>query len=292
MKDYLIRGMDKLGRVRVFVAKTTNLVEEARRIHNTSPTATAALGRTLTAAIMMGTMMKNQEDSMTLKINGGGPVGKLLAVANNYGHVKGDIDFPMADVPSRADGKLDVGGLVGRDGTLTVMMDLGMKEPYVGQSSLVSGEIAEDVANFYMVSEQTASAVSLGVLIDTDISCLAAGGYIIQVLPGILDEEITIIENALANAEPVSAMINKGMTPEEIMDSVLSGFDMEILDKMDLEYHCDCSREKIEKVIISLGKKEIKDIIEEDGQAEVICHFCATKYQFNKDELVKLLVDI
>ena len=289
MKDYLIRGMDKPGRVRIFVAKTTNLVEESRRIHNTSPTATAALGRVLTVGAIMGAMMKNESDLLTLKISGDGPVGKILVVANNKGHVKGDIDFPMADVPCRLDGKLDVGTLVGRNGTIIVVMDLGLKEPYVGQSGLISGEIAEDLANFYMVSEQTPSAVSLGVLVDTDISCIAAGGYIIQLLPGISDEEITIIEKTLSQMEPISTMIDKGLTPEEIMKSLLDSFDMEILDKMDLEYHCDCSREKIEKVIISLGRKEIEEIIKEDGQAEVVCHFCNTKYQFEKDELVKLI---
>lgn len=289
MKDYLIRGMDKLGRVRIFVAKTTNLVEESRRIHNTSPTATAALGRALTAGAIMGAMMKNESDLLTLKISGDGPVGKILVVANNKGYIKGDIDFPMADVPCRLDGKLDVGTLVGRNGTITAVMDLGLKEPYIGQSSLISGEIAEDLANFYMVSEQIPSAVSLGVLVDIDISCIAAGGYIMQLLPGISDEEITIIEKKLSKMEPISTMIDKGLTPEEIMKSLLDSFDMEILDKMDLEYHCDCSREKIEKVIISLGRREIEEIIKEDGQAEVVCHFCNTKYLFEKDELIKLI---
>ena len=219
-------------------------------------------------------------------------MGKIFVVANNKGHVKADIDYPMADVPSKANGKLDVGRLVGNDGTITVIMDLGLKEPYVGQSSLVSGEIAEDIANFYMVSEQSPSAVSLGVLVDRDISCIAAGGYIIQLLPGVSDDDITKIEEALANIDPVSALINKGLTPEQIMDQLLGQFDMEVLGNLDLEYRCDCSRDKIEKVIVSLGKKEIEDIIEEDEQAEVVCHFCATKYQFDKDELSKLLIDI
>lgn len=291
MKDYLIRGMDKLGRVRIIVARTTNLVEESRRIHNTSPTATAALGRTLTAGAIMGVMMKNDEDRLTLKIAGDGPVGTMLVVANNMGEIKGAIDYPMADVPSRLDGKLDVGTLVGRNGTITTMMDLGMKEPYVGSSSIITGEIAEDLANFYMISEQKPTAVSLGVLIDKDISCRAAGGYMIQVMPEISDHEITIIENRISEIEPISSMIDKGLTPEEIMESLIGIFDMDVLGKTDLEYKCDCSREKIERVVISLGRKEIEDIIEEDGHAEVICHFCETKYQFEKDELSKLLVD-
>lgn len=292
MKDYLIRAIDKSGRIRLFVAKTTNLVEEARKIHNTSPTATAAIGRSLTAGAMMGAMMKNEDDKLTLKISGNGPVGKLLVVANNNGHVKADIDFPMTDVPNKANGKLDVGGLVGNDGTIAVIMDLGLKEPYVGQSPLVSGEIAEDIANFYMVSEQTPSAVSLGVLVDRDLSCIAAGGYIIQLLPGVSDEDISKIEEVLSNIAPVSTLINKGLSPEEIMDQLMGDFDIQVLGKLELEYRCDCSRDKIEKVIISLGKNEIKSIIEEDEQAEVVCHFCATKYHFDKDNLIKLLVDI
>lgn len=292
MKDYLIRGMDKLGRLRVFVASTTNLVEKARLTHGTSPTATAALGRALTAATMMGTMMKNDEDTLTLKIAGKGPIGTILMVAKNQGTVKGYVDFPEADVPSRADGKLDVGSLVGRDGTITTIMDLGLRDPYIGQANLVSGEIAEDIASLYLLSEQQPSAVSLGVLVDKDISVRAAGGYIIQLLPDISDEDITKIENALNNVEPVSALIDKGLTPEEIMNKILVDFEMEVLDKIDLNYECDCSREKIEKVIISLGKKEIEDIIHEDGEAEVVCHFCNTKYKFNKEELSKFIVDI
>lgn len=292
MKDYLIKSMDKLGRVRLYVAKTTNLVEEARRIHNTSPTATAAMGRILTAGSIMGSMMKNEKDSLTLKISGGGPAGTLLVVTNNKGQVKGTIDYPQADVPTRiTDGKLDVGRLVGNNGTITSIMDLGLKEPYIGQTELVSGEIAEDLANFYAVSEQKPTAISLGVLVDTDISCRAAGGYFIQVLPGITDEEITKIEEVLSKIEPVSNLIDQGLSPEEIMDRLLGDFDMEVLEKVDIEYVCDCSREKIERIIISLGRKEIEDIIEEDGQAEVVCHFCNEKYQFDKEDLTKFLLD-
>lgn len=292
MKDYLIRGIDSLGRLRIFVASTTNLVEEARLMHHTSPTATAALGRTLTAASMMGIMMKNDEDTLTLKINGGGPLGNILVVAKNKGKVKGYVDHPEADVPPKSKGKLDVGALVGNDGLMTTIMDLGLKEPYIGQANLVSGEIAEDLANFYLLSEQQPSAVSLGVLVDRDRSVLAAGGYIIQLLPDILDEDITKIENALAKVEPVSTLIAKGMTPEEIMNEILGDFQMQVLDKIELKFECDCSRDKIENVIISLGKKEIADIIEEDGKAEVVCQYCNKKYQFNKEDLSKILIDI
>lgn len=292
MKDYLIRGIDNLGRIRIFVASTTNLVEEARGMHDTSPTATAALGRSLTAASMMGIMMKNDTDTLTLKINGGGPVGNILIVAKNRGRVKGYVDHPQADVPPKSKGKLDVGRLVGNEGMMTTIMDLGMKEPYIGQANLISGEIAEDLANLYLLSDQQPSAVSLGVLVNRDRTVLAAGGYIIQLLPDILDEDITKIENALATVEPVSTLIAKGMTPEEIMHEILRDFDMKVLDKIDLEFECDCSREKIENVLISLGKKEIIDIIEEDGKAEVVCQYCNKKYQFNKENLNKILIDL
>lgn len=291
MKDYLIKGIDELGRIRVYVASSTNLVENARLAHNTSPTASAALGRTLTAGVMMGAMMKNEKDVLTLKIAGGGPAGSIYVVSKNNGIIKGYIDNPMADVPSREDGKLDVGALVGNNGSITTIMDLGLKEPYVGQSNIVSGEIAEDIANFYALSEQQPSAVSLGVLVDKDISIKAAGGYIIQLLPGVSDEDIDKIEAKLASIEPVSVMIDRGMTPEEIMDSILGDFNMEVLEKMDIEFKCDCSRDRIEQVIISLGKQEIIDIIEEDGQAEIVCHFCNTKHQFNIEELSNILVD-
>jgi len=291
MKDYLIKAIDKLGRIRAYVATTTDLVEKARTTHDTSATATAALGRSLTAATMMGAMMKNEKDVLTLRIAGEGPAGNIYVVARHNGVVKGYIDNPHADLPIRQDGKLDVGGLVGNRGTLTVIMDLGLKEPYVGQSQLISGEIAEDIANFYAYSEQQPSAVGLGVLVDRDLSVKAAGGYIIQLLPGVADKDIDKIEEGLRKAGPVSAMIDKGMSPEDILDEILGDFQMEILDRMELEFKCDCSREKIERVIISLGKKEIEDMIEEDGEAEVVCHFCNTKHKFTEEELNKILVD-
>ncbi|MDR7856477.1 Hsp33 family molecular chaperone HslO [Tissierella sp.] len=291
MKDYLIRGIDKSGSIRVFVATTTNMVEDARLAHDTSPTATAAFGRSLTAATMMGFMMKNEQDRLTLKISGGGPLGNIIMVARNNGQVKGYVDNPHADVPSRADGKLDVGRVVGSNGTITTTMDLGLKEPYIGQSNLISGEIAEDLAAYYMYSEQQPSAVGLGVLVDTDISVRAAGGYIIQLLPGVADEDINRIETALSKIEPVSTLIDKGLSPEDIMHELLDGFEMEILDKIEVKYLCDCSRNGIERVLLSIGKKEIEDMIEEDGEAEVVCHFCNTKYHFSEEELEKLIKD-
>ncbi|HEY8363093.1 MAG TPA: Hsp33 family molecular chaperone HslO [Tissierellaceae bacterium] len=289
MNDYLIRAIDKKENIRLFVAVTTNMVEKARKIHNTSPTATAALGRTLTAAVMMGAMMKNPTDKLTLRINGGGPIGTILAVADNKGKVKGYVGNPYADLPSRKDGKLDVGGVVGKQGTLTVIVDYGLKEPYVGQTNLVSGEIAEDLATYYVVSEQQPSAVGLGVLVDRDITVRAAGGYILQLMPNVPDEDINVIEKAISKMEPVSKLVDMGLSPEEIMEKLVGSFEMRILDKIDVEYKCDCSRERIENILISLGKEELQDMIEKDGKGEVICHFCNTKYNFTKEELQELL---
>ena len=291
MRDYLIRAIDKTGNIRIFVATTTNLVEKARITHDTSPTATAALGRALTAATMMGVMMKNEKDRLTLKISGDGPLGTIMIVANNRGVVKGYVDHPYVDVPSRVDGKLDVGRVVGTNGTITTIIDLGLKDPYVGQANLVSGEIAEDLAAYYAISEQQPSAIGLGVLVDTDISVKAAGGYIIQLLPDVSDEDITKIEEAISKTPSVSYLIDKGLSPENIMDELLGEFEMEVLDRVDINYQCDCSRERIEEVLLSIGKKEINAMIEEDGEGEVVCHFCNTKYHFSKEELGKLIVD-
>lgn len=289
MKDYIIRGIDNKGTLRLFVASSTNIVEDARKIHNTSPTATAAFGRALTAAAMMGISMKGEENSLTFKIKGDGPIGNIVVVANNKGEVKGYVDYPEADVPSRSDNKLDVGKLVGKNGQLAVIMDLGLKEPYIGMSNLVSGEIAEDLVNYYYISEQQPSAINLGVLIDKDISVKAAGGYMLQLLPNVEEKDIDRIEDILNKAKPISTLIDEGLTPEEIMEELFGEFQMEILDKIYIEYKCNCEREKIEGVLLSLGKDEIKDIIKEDGKAEVVCHFCNKKYNFSKNELQKLI---
>lgn len=292
MKDYLIKGMDKDSKLRVFFARTSQTVEEARRIHNTSATATAAFGRVLTIGAIMGSGFKNDNDLLTLKISGDGPIGNILVVSSNNGKVKGFVEHPSADFPSTEDGKLDVGSLVGKNGTLTAIMDLGLKEPYIGQTSLVTGEIGDDIANFYLQSEQIPTAVGLGVLVEKDLSVKAAGGFLIQTLPGILDEDIIKIEESLAKARPLSTLIDEGFTPEQIMKEILSDFEMEITDKLELEYLCDCSREKVEKVLVSLGEKEITDIIKEDGKSEVKCHFCNICYQFSKEELEKILLTI
>ncbi|QQY80362.1 molecular chaperone Hsp33 [Keratinibaculum paraultunense] len=291
MKDYIIRGISKDKTFRLFVARTTNLVEKARRIHNTSPTATAALGRALTAAVMMGITMKGEKDSLTFKIEGNGPIGSIVTVANSRGEVKGYVDNPYADIPSRPDGKLDVGGLVGKDGQLVVIKDLGLKEPYIGMANLVSGEIAEDLVHYFYISEQQPSAVSLGVLVDKDISVKAAGGYMLQLLPDIADKDLDRIEKILSKAKPVSTLINEGLTPEEIMVELFGEFDMEILDKRFIDFKCNCQREKIENILLSLGKEEIEDMIKKDGKAEIVCNFCNSKYLFSKEDLYKLIND-
>lgn len=289
MRDYVIRGIDKKGTIKFFIASTTNLVEEARRIHNTSPTATAALGRVLTAACMIGMTLKNDRDTLTLKIKGDGPVGSIVSVANSNGEVKGYVDNPQVDLPKRPDGKLDVGGIVGKNGQIAVIKDLGLKEPFIGYSNLVSGEIAEDLASYYYHSEQQPTAISLGVLVDTDTSVRAAGGFMIQLLPGVSEEDIDRIESILKSIKPMSTLIDEVLTPEEILKEIFGEFQVEVLDKTFVQYKCNCSMEKVESILVSLGNDELKAIIEEDGKAEVVCHFCNTKYNFSKEDLIKLL---
>lgn len=289
MKDYIIRGINKNKTLRLFVASTTNLVEEARKIHNSSPTVTAALGRALTGAAIMGISMKGEGDSLTFQIKGGGPIGTLVTVTNSKGEVKGYADHPEVDIPSTPEGALDVGGIVGKNGYLSVIRDLGLKEPYAGQSDLVSGEIAEDLVNYFYVSEQQPSAINLGVLVDKDISVKAAGGYILQVLPGIEEDDIQQVEEILENAKPISTLIDEGLTPEEIMEELFGELEMEILEKKDIVYKCDCERSRIESMLLSLGKEELNDIIKEDGEAEIVCHFCGEKYSFSKEDLLKLI---
>ena len=289
MKDYIIRGVDKKGNIRLFVATTTQMVEEARRTHGTSPTATAALGRVLTAAAILGITMKGEKDILTFKVKGGGPIGSIIAVSTKKGQVKGYVDNPYADLPSRPDGKLDVGGIVGHNGQLAIIKDLGLKEPYIGYANLVSGEIAEDLVHYFHLSEQQPSAINLGVLVDKDISVRAAGGYILQLLPGVEDEDIDRVEEILKKAKPISTLIDKGLSPEQVMETLFGEFEMEILEKNQIEYKCNCSRDKIEGVLLSLGKEEINSIIEEDEKAEIVCHFCNKKYNFSKDDLKKLI---
>lgn len=288
MKDYMVRGIDENGVFRVFVANTTNLVNEAQKTHFMSATATAALGRTLTACVIMGTMMKNEKDTVSIQIVGDGPIKTVLAVANSKGQVKGYVGNPAVDLPLRSDGKLDVGGAIGRNGRIIVIKDLGLKDPYIGQSKLVSGEIAEDLAHYFAYSEQQPSAVNLGVLVDTDLSVKAAGGYIVEMLPNAKEEEIVKLEKNINQAEPISTLIDRGYKPEDIVSEVFKDFNIEILDQKQLMFKCDCSREKVKNVLYSLGKDEIDNIIKEEGKAEVECYFCNKKYSFGKEELIKI----
>lgn len=292
MKDYIIRAIDDEKSMRIFIATTTDMIEESRKMHNTSATATAAFGRTLTAASMMGIMLKGENDKISIQFKGNGPIENIVAVANSKGQVKGYVGNPSADLPVREDGKLDVGGIVGNSGKLIVIRDLGLRDPYIGQSNLVSGEIAEDIANYYAASEQQPSAVALGTFIDKDLSVKSSGGMIIQVLPNIDEERLSLLEHKIQVMTPISTLINQGYSPEKILNGLFEEFNMEILDKVEVKYQCDCNIERMERALISIGKEEMNKIIEEDEQAQLECHFCNKKYNFDKNDLEKLLDEI
>ena len=287
--DYAVRALNKTGHIRAIASVTTGLVGEAAKLHRCSPTAAAALGRCLTAATITGLMLKNDSDRLTLQVTGGGPIGRIVVVVNARGEVKGYVDNPQADLPLSPAGKLDVGGVVGKKGQLTIIKDLGLKEPYIGKVDLVSGEIAEDMAAYFTYSEQTPSAVALGVLVDTDLTVRAAGGYLIQLMPGATEIEAAMIEERLYKAKPVSALIDEGLNPEEVLKHVLQDNDLKFLEKKPLMFKCDCSKERLEEVLISLGKDDIRDLLEREGKAELVCHFCNERYVFEAEELKKLL---
>lgn len=289
MNSYIIRAAAADYSIRAFSACTTNMVEKARVLHNTTPVASAAMGRTLTAASMMGVMMKNDNDKLTVQIKGNGPIGSVVAVSNAKGMVKGYVDNPNVDVPLKYAGKLDVGAAVGNDGNLTVIKDLGLKKPYVGTYKLVNGEIAEDFTAYFAYSEQQPSAVALGVLVDTDYSIKAAGGFIIQLMPNATEESISNLENNLKDIPPISTLIDQGKTPKEILDLVLKGLNHEIIDRYEVGFECDCSKERLERALITIGKKDLTEILEEDKQAELVCHFCNQKYQFDEEDLKKMI---
>ena len=286
--SYILRGTSKNHGIRIFAADTTCMVEEARRLHNTSPVASAALGRALTASSIMGIMMKGDNDKLTLSINGKGPLGTIVCVADSKGTVKGYVSNPLVDIPSRADGKLDVGSAVGINGLVTIIKDMGMKEPYTGQYPLVNGEIAEDLTAYYAYSEQQPSAIALGVLVDVDYSIKAAGGFIVQLMPEAEEKDIDILEKNLSQITSVSHLIDEGKIPEDLINLVLKDLEPMIYEKIPVSYKCDCSRERIEKALISIGKKDLDEIIKEDKLAEISCHFCNTVYHFNEAELIDL----
>ena len=289
MSDFIIRATAAQGQVRAFAATTRDTVEFARNAHNTSPVATAALGRLLTGSAMMGAMMKGETDLLTIKIEGDGPIGGLTVTANAKGDVKGYAFHPEVMLPPNEKGKLDVGGALGI-GVLTVIRDIGMKEPYVGQTILVSGEIAEDLTYYFTASEQTPSSVALGVLMNRENTVRQAGGFILQIMPGATEEVIAGLEQKLAQITSITSLLDEGKTPEEILEYILGDYDMEILDQMPVRFHCNCSQEKIAKALISVGRQELQQMIEEGETIEVNCHFCNHHYPVTIEELQHLLV--
>ena len=292
MSDQLVRAISKDGYVKAVAVSTRDLTERARQIHKTLPVATAALGRTLAAASMMGNALKGEGASLTLQIKGGGPLGTILAVSDSEGNVRGTVDNPQVDVPLRPDGKLDVGTAVGMDGTLTVIKDLHMKEPYVGSVGLLGGEIAEDLAAYFVESEQIPSACGLGVLVDRDQSVLTAGGYLIQLLPGATEDIITMVKGGIYAAGPVTKLLEEDSDPESLLRRVMSDFELEILEKSSIEYKCYCSRERMEKALISLGPEELKAVIDEQGDVTLSCQFCDNDQLFTKAQLEEMLANM
>ena len=289
MNDYLVRGMSMDGFVKAVAIRSTELVGEAARIHGTTPNATAAFGRALTAASMMGNMQKTENGSMTLQIKGGGPIGSIVCVSDPVGNVRGYVYEPNVPFEEKYPGKLNVGATVGTDGTLTVIRDLQMKEPYVGSVPLVTGEIGDDVTAYFAQSEQTPTACALGVLIDTDCSVKVAGGYILQLLPGAPEETIVKLEEGIRRAGAVTPMLEQGMTPEDILGQVCGDLGILFLETTEVSYKCYCSKERVEAALISLGRKELTEIMEEGKPFPVECQFCDTIYTFTPEDIKKLL---
>ena len=286
----IVRAISGDFAIRMFAIDSTDMAEEARKIHDTTPVVTAALGRMITAASMMGVMMKGDNDKLTLVIKGDGEVKNITCVADSKGTVKAYPVNPYVDLPVReSDGKLDVSGAIGKNGTLTVMRDFGLKDPYIGQIDLVSGEIAEDLTAYYAYSEQQPSAIALGVLVDTDLSVKSAGGFIIQLMPDATEEQIVKLETNLAKIQSVSHFIDEGHSPEKLVEILLEGMDPIINDTIEVKLACDCSRDRMERAMISIGIKDLEEILHEDKKAEIQCHFCNKKYDFDENDLTKLI---
>lgn len=283
----LVRCISTDGTITVMAVDTTDIVNEAAEIHQTSAVVSAALGRTLSAATLMGSCLKGKDDSVTIKINGGGPVGSIIAVSDSSGNVRGYVQENVIEIPLNKKGKLDVAGAVGTNGFVTVIKDLGLKEPYVGQTPIVTGEIAEDITSYFAISEQTPSVVALGVLVNPDLTIRAAGGFIVQLLPTAMDDTIEKVERCIKDIEPVTTLIDRGMSPEEICRHVLSEFDIDILDDAEPEYKCYCSKAKVEKALISVGRDELLEMAK-DEKTEVSCQFCNKKYVFTPADIKKL----
>ena len=297
----VLTAIDKSGSFRVYLTISTQLVQEALNIHNTTPVATAALGRVLTGAGMMGLMLKNERDKLTLIFKGDGPARQILATADGKGNVKGYIADPGVDLPLKENGKLDVGGAIGR-GELTVVKDLGLQEPYVGTVSLVSGEIAEDLTSYYYISEQQNTAISLGVKIERDYSVGCAGGMIVQLLPDASEDSVAALEKIIGDMEPITTLIDRvedsgadeslRLLLKEIFGRIPEEFAIEELEIKNMDWNCDCSFERLEKILMTIGERDLKEIIEEDGEAELVCQFCLKKYKFDKAHLEKILASI
>ena len=292
MADRIVRAISADGLVQAAAICSRDLTERARQIHKTLPVATAALGRALAAASMMGNALKSEGASLTLQFKGGGPLGTVLAVSDNQGNVRGYVTDPHVDLPLRSDGKLDVGAAVGHEGTLTVIKDLHMKEPYVGTIDLLGGEIAEDIAGYFVESEQIPTACALGVLVDRDQSVKAAGGYLIQLMPGAAEDTIAKVEGGIMAAGPVSAILDRDDDPEKLLREVMSDFDLKILETCPVEYKCYCSRERVERALISLGRQELEQMLAEQGGCQLTCQFCDAVYDFTADDLRALLKNL
>lgn len=287
MADYMVRATAAGGQVRAFAVTARDTVEFARAAHNTSPVATAALGRLLAGSAMMGAMMKGENDLLTIKIEGDGPIGGLTVTADGKGNVKGYAFHPEVMLPPNEKGKLDVGGALGI-GVLTVIKDLGMKEPYVGQTILVTGEIAEDLTYYFATSEQTPSSVALGVLMNRENTVRQAGGFILQMMPGVAEEVVSGLERRLADMVSVTALLDEKRTPEGILEYVLGDYGVEIMDRLPVRFHCNCSKERIETALISVGKQELQQMIDDGETIEVNCHFCNQHYPVTIEELQEL----
>ena len=288
MNDYIIRATAANDQIRAFAAVTTEMVETAREHHNTSPVATAALGRLLTAGAMMGSMMKGEKDVLTLQIKAGGPLQGITVTADSQGNVKGYVGNPDVCIPANSKGKLDVAGAVG-PGFLTVIKDMGLKEPYSGQVMLQTCEIAEDLTYYFATSEQVPSAVGLGVLMNKNNTVRQAGGFIVQLMPFAEEEVISRLEQNVQKINSVTNLLEEGHTPESLLEKVLEGFDMQINEKMDTRFHCNCSKERVAKALISIGRKELNEMIQEGKPIEMNCHFCNTNYNFAVEELKEIL---
>ena len=283
----LIRGLSENGGVVFCGVDSTEIVRKAEQLHTTSATCSAALGRLLTGASLMGSMLKDDRDKITLRMSGGGPAGVVIACTDGTGNVKGCIDNPLVELPPKANGHLDVGGAVGRNGVLTVIRDNKLqKEPTIGQVPLVSGEIAEDLTSYYAYSEQIPTVCALGVLVDKDLTIACAGGYLLQLLPGATDVEIDQLEKNIAAMPSVTEMLQAGKTPKDMMELAMAGFAPQVLDEREVQYQCDCSPERTKEMLLSLGRREIERMRDEDPHCEVVCHFCHSKYQFDLNELL------